>query len=92
LPITTIRKWLQINKLNQILPNLKQIFEGQSTGFDEHVLSSPVQHWIEYTPAVLCIAIEIYKWNFIIYIYTYNKKTYIEKLKKNSSRLTPSLY
>jgi hypothetical protein len=29
---------------NKYLPNLKQIFEGQSTGFDEHVLSSPVQH------------------------------------------------
>ena len=29
------------------LPNLKKIFDGQSTGLDEHVLSFLVQHWIE---------------------------------------------
>ena len=44
--------------LNLILPNLKQIFEGQSTGFDEHVLSTPVQHWIE------SISILLYRTSF----------------------------
>jgi len=51
------KKFLLKNQFNWFLPNLKQVFEGQSTGFCEHVLSAPVQHWIEYIPAVLCITL-----------------------------------
>lgn len=35
-----------MNKRRIFLPNLKQILEGQSTGFAVHVLS-PVQHWMD---------------------------------------------
>ena len=41
-------------------PNLKQIFEGQSTGSFEQLFSSPVQHWIESNVSIQSTRIKIF--------------------------------